>query len=259
MNTWHRTLSYCKHFISARHTGGHGVHSPYLFSFVRDVVMEKHPYYCFEILEAQRKKLLTDSSSITIEDAGTGSDRTTSVASIARRALKPARQAQLLFRICARYNFRNVMELGTSLGLTTLYLAKADRQLNCVSIEACTSLSDFARQQAAQFDTNNIRFINENLDTMLYDILLDSGTPDLIFIDANHRYEAVLKYFNECINFIHPNSIIVFDDPYWSKGMTRAWNEIMNDDRVHASIDLYHMGILFFNPSFAKKQLRIRL
>jgi predicted O-methyltransferase YrrM len=221
--------------------------------------MERHPYYCFEILEAQRKKLLTDSSPVILEDAGTGSDRTTTIGCIARTALKPARQAQLLFRICARYKFKTIMELGTSLGITTLYLAGADQQINCVSIEASASLSNFARQQAIQLGMNNIRFRNENLDSKLYDILSEYGTQDLIFMDANHRYESVIKYFNECINFIHPNSIIVVDDPYWSEGMTRAWNDIKQDARVHASIDLYHMGILFFNPSFAKKQYRIRL
>jgi len=221
--------------------------------------MEKHPFYCFEPLEIRRKELENDRSQLEIEDAGTGTNRATTIARIARTALKPARQAQILFRICARYNYRNVLELGTSLGLTTLYLAAADKQIHCVSVEACPRLASFARQQAKRFNYPNIHIQNVNLDSRLNAVLTETGTQDLIFIDANHRYEAVVKYFNECINFIHPNSIIVIDDPYWSEGMTRAWNEIKQDRRVHASIDLYYMGIVFFNPSFAHQQLRIRL
>lgn len=258
MNRTHQLKTYLRHLVWSTNTGGHGVHSPFLFDFIRNVVMEKHPFYCFETIEQQRTALLNDTTRIEVKDFGTGKHIERSIAEIARKALKPSRQAQLLFRICARYHFKNIVELGTSLGVTTLYLSAVDSTLHCTSAEGCTKLSEIARRHLFVHGRSNTQVVTLNLDTGLQELLEKSGIQDFIFIDANHRYEAVTDYFGRCVNFIHNNSIIVIDDPYWSQDMTRAWNEIKLHPRVKASIDLYHMGIVFFNPEFANKQYRVR-
>jgi len=257
VNRTHQLKHYLWHLVRATNSGGHGVHSPFLFDFIRNVVMEKHPFYCFESIEKQRDALTGNTTLIELNDFGTGHRHQRRIGEIARVALKPARQAQLLFRICARYQFKNILELGTCLGITTLYLSAVDSTLRCTSVEGSEALSEIARRQLALNGRSNTQIITLNLDTGLLALLEKSGIQDLIFIDANHRYEAVTDYFAHCINFIHDNSIIVIDDPYWSEGMTRAWNEIKLHPRVKASIDLYHMGILFFNPAYANKQYRV--
>jgi len=205
-----------------------------------------------------RRELQNDNSILSISDRGTGTNRHTSIATIVSKALKPARQAQMLFRICARYGYRNVLELGTSLGITTLYLAAADKTIRCISVEGCPELAAKAGEIHQSAGVFNIEVKTINLDTHLNSLLQEAGIQDLIFIDANHRYEALNNYFNECVNFIHTNSIIVIDDPYWSEGMTRAWREIQTHSRVTATIDLYHMGLVFFNPEYARRHYRVR-
>jgi predicted O-methyltransferase YrrM len=221
-------------------------------------VLEKHPFYCFEAHEKIRTSLMNDNQTLDITDLGTGTTQTRTIASIAAKALKPAAQAQLLFRICARYGCRNVLELGTSLGITTLYLSAADKAIRCITVEGCPVLAQQASQQLQSAGYPTTRVININLDTELIALLKKTGPQDLIFIDANHRYEALMNYFNHCVNFIHTNSIIVVDDPYWSAGMTKAWKELKHHPAVAATIDLYHMGIVFFNPEFSRKHYRVR-
>lgn len=258
MKTAHRIYHFIRHQISAFHSGGHGVHSPYLFDFIQNVISEKLPYYCYESIERFRKVLLEDSRSVNITDWGTGNNRQTTIASIASTALKPTRQGQLLFRICEHYSYKKVLELGTSLGITTLYLASADKTISCVSVEGCPVLASEAKELHQLAGALNIRIKTLNLDTHLTGVIEEAGMQDLIFIDANHTYEALTKYFSQCVNFIHTNSIIVVDDPYWSEGMTRAWQEIKRHEKVTATIDLFHMGIVFFNPALAQRHYRIR-
>lgn len=255
MKQFHRIYHFIRHQLTAFQSGGHGVHSPYLFDFILNIVNEKHPYYCFEKIENIRRDLLNDQRTL----KGTGNNRLTSIAAIASKALKPSRQAQMLFRICAHYRYRKVLELGTSLGITTLYLAAADKNIRCVSAEGSPELVAKAEQIHLAAGASNIQLETINLDTHLTCLLHEAGIQDLIFIDANHQYEALKNYFSQCVNFIHTNSIIVVDDPYWSEGMTRAWREIKTHSRVTATIDLYHMGIVFFNPELGRRHYRVRL
>lgn len=259
MNVGYRLLSYLRHLLLAKNSGGHGVHSPFLFDFIRFVVMEKHPYYCFESIEKQRRKFLSDTTCLEITDFGTGTKKQKQVRDIARKTIKPAHQAQLLFRICARYHIRNVLELGTSPGITTLYLSAADSRIRCTTVEGCRQTASVARSLFERTGRNNINLLQADLNEELPAVLEKSGIQDLIFIDANHRQDALLNYFGKCLNFIHHNSIIVVDDPYWSKDMTRAWKILCDNEKVTGTIDLYHMGVVFFNPAFARRKYRVRM
>jgi predicted O-methyltransferase YrrM len=177
---------------------------------------------------------------------------------IASRALKPAPQAQLLFRMCARLGYKKVLELGTSLGITTLYLSAASKQITCTSVEGCPNIASIASKTLLKHGYHNANIVNTNLNSGLLNLLNNIGIQDIIFIDANHSYQALTDYFNQCVNFIHTNSIIVVDDPYWSREMTKAWNELRRHNKVTATLDIYHMGFVFFNPAFANKHYRIR-
>lgn len=253
-----RILNYFWHCLSARHTGGYGVHSPFLYSFVQYVIMEKHPYYVFDEIEKERHLFLQDNGFIDVQDYGSGKNRHRSIADIARLSLKSAGQAQLLFRIVRYLNCRNILELGTSLGITTLYLASVDTGNSCITIEGCSNTAAFARKLFEKYQADNIKLIIGNLDKILPETLQKSDAPDFIFIDANHRYNALMQYFDNCLNFCTPKTIIVIDDIYWSAGMLNAWKEIKKHAQVTATIDLYHMGIVFLNPGLTKYNYKIR-
>ena len=255
----HRLRWYIRHIVSAVNTGGHGVHSPHLFDFIQNLVMEKHPYYCFEPIENLRKELLNNTRALEVPDIETGTQRTRTIRNIALRRLKPSSRAQLLFRMCEHYKMRHILELGTSLGITTLYLSAANKNIRCISIEESPSTAQQTRELLEKAGRANAEVVTIDIDSQLPLVLKEAGTQDLIFIGANHRYETLLKYFEHCINFIHSNSIIVVDDPYCTEGMTRAWSDIRRHPDVKATIDLYHMGIVFFNPEFACRHYRVRI
>lgn len=259
MNSLKFAFRYLNHCVCARNTKGYGVHSPSMFHFIRYVLTEKYPYYAFRDIEKIRMQLLSNKGVIGVTDLGTGKDRNEQVNQIARKSLKNAKQAQLLFRIIQHFGFVNILELGTSLGVTTMYMASSNSKINCTTLEGCPEISKIAKKNFQKLGLTQIRLFNCNIDEKLDLILNDIGRQDLIFIDANHSYEPLINYFETCLRYIGDNSIIVIDDIYWSDGMLKAWKYIKNHPKVSCTIDLFYMGIVFFNPIFTGKNYKVRI
>ena len=249
---------YLQHFFTARHTGGHGVHSPFLFNFTNFVIYEKNPFYAYKAIEDIRKSLLKDKREIAVTDFGTGNNRQKTIKSIARRSLKEAKYGQLLFRIVNSFTCQNVLELGTSLGITTSYLASVSRKTSCTTIEGCAETAKVAADGFKKLGLDNVNQIIGNIDEILPDVLDDNTNLDFVFIDANHRYEPLMRYFEQILPNLNDNSVLIVDDLYWSAEMEKAWKSIKKHPKVSATIDLFQLGIVFFNPQLNKKDYKMR-
>lgn len=251
-------LKYIQHFFSARHTGGHGIHSPFVFHFVRFVVYEKNPFYVFGDIEKVRRELKADERVVSVTDLGMGQSGEREVKDIARKALKNPKFGQLLFRIVNSRKCDMVLELGTSLGVTTSYLASANSSARCVTMEGCPEIAKIARQNFDKLQLENVDIVVGDIDRNLTQVLDKLEKVDMVFIDANHRSEAVLNYFEKCLSKATDETVMVIDDIYWSDDMERAWKEIKEHEKTTATLDLFQLGIVFFNPDLEKKNYKIR-
>jgi len=249
---------FCRHFLSAQHTGGFGVHSPFVFKFIENVLVEKYPFYVFNQIEGVRKSLQANSSVLEIKDFGTGHDRISTVSNVANHSLKSKKYGQLLFRIVRYFNCKNVLELGTSLGVTTAYLSSVSKDIQCVTLEGCPQIANVAKDNFQYLGLNNIDLLVGDIDLLLPNVISQSLALDFVFIDANHRYGSVMNYFNIILSKVHNSTVVVIDDIYWSDDMEKAWNEIKSIPQVTTSIDLFDIGIVFFNIDLNKKHYKIR-
>ena len=241
-----------QHVLTARNTKGHGIHSPYLFQLAQFVIYDKSQYYIFSEIENLRESLKQDDRIIWVEDFGTGQSRERKVSEITNQSLKQARYGQMLFKIINFCKAQNVLELGTSLGLTTAYMASCSSNINCVTLEGSTEIAKLAVENLNKLQINNVEVVTGNIDNTLSETLKRFEKLDFVFIDANHRLPAVYKYFEQCVDKIHHQSIIVVDDIYWSKEMEQAWNMIKNHPKVSSTFDLFQFGIVFFNHELNK-------
>ena len=248
---------YIIHFFSARNTKGHGVHSPFLFNFTTFILNNRGLYYIFPKIEWVRTTLLHDKRTINILDYGTGYDRERPVSDIAKSSLKSAKYGQLLFRMINYLKIKNVLELGTSLGVTTSYLASSSSDIRCVSLEGCPQIAQIAQDNFKKLKLRNIELVIGNIDNTLSEVLDGIEELGLIFFDANHRSQSVLNYFNLCIPKINDNTVMVIDDIYWSADMEYAWEVIKKSSKVTSTIDLFQVGIVFFNPNLHKKHYKM--
>ncbi len=249
---------YLSYFLTAFNSKGHGIHSPFVFEFITKVINDRTQYAAYEKVEVLRKGLLGDESILTVEDFGAGSmkDRTDkrTISSIARNAAKPAKFGQLLYRMVAYYQPQNILELGTSLGLTASYLSLAKPDSKLITLEGATSIAAKARQNFDRLNLQNISLIEGNFDQTLSPALYKIPQVDFAFIDGNHRRDPTEGYFNQLLPAIHNKSILIFDDIHWSREMEQAWQAIKQHPSVRCSIDLFFMGILFFRQEFREKQ-----
>ncbi len=258
MNHILRIYYYLVHFVSARNTKGFGVHSPYLFRFVRYVILENNPFYIYSKIEKHRHKLLTNNTIINKIDLGTGESQKLKVSNIASKSLCKPRNGQLLHRIVNYLDLNNLLELGTSFGISTAYISSSSNNKKCITLEGCENTAAIARQTFAELNLTNIEIITGDIDNTIHIALNKLSSVDFVFIDANHSFHATTKYFELILPKLSQKAIVVFDDIYWSKEMKQAWEKIKENEQVTSTIDLYHFGIAFLNPDLHKQNYKIR-
>lgn len=255
-----QAVDYLKHQFTSKTR--HGVHSPFAYRLVDKVIYDFHAKPSYAKIEELRNELLHDERVITITDLGAGShvnnNKQKKVKTLAANALKPAKLAQLIHRLAADHSPENIIELGTCLGLTTSYLATAVPRAQVVSIEGCPETAKVAEENLAALGIKNTGIIVGNFDKVLPDVIAMFPRLDFVFIDGNHRKEATLNYFNWCLPKLSENSIMIFDDIYWSRGMKEAWNEIKAHPQVTVTIDLFWIGLVFVRKGQAKEDFKIR-
>jgi len=249
---------YLQYYITASNGKGHGIHSPFVFEFITKVLNDDRHFYAYESIENLRKSLLLDERKLTIEDFGAGSrlkqKNVRMVKDIARSSLKPKKFGQLLFRVVDQYSPATILELGTSLGVTTAYLASAKKTSAVVTMEGSKEIAGVAKNNFSKLNLSNIELVEGNFDETLHAAIEKTGKIDLAFIDGNHRYEPTVRYFRQMLPAVHEYSILIFDDIHWSKEMEQAWEEIKQDPMVMLSIDLFFIGLVFFRKENKAKQ-----
>lgn len=242
---------FLNYYLTAANGKGHGIHSPFVFQFIRDVLNDDSTHEVYERVEAVRKRMLRDDTVIEVEDRGAGSIVSKSnrrkISEIARAALKPPKYAQLLYRIARFYQPKQILELGTSLGITTAYLAQS---APVITIEGSKNIAAKAQENFDILGLKNIRLINSDFD----DALQQLPVIDLAFIDGNHRKEPTLQYFEQILKHSTKETIFIFDDIHWSEGMEEAWEVIKAHPAVTCTVDLFFIGLVFLRDEFRHPQ-----
>ena len=241
------------HLFKTKNRRGFGIHSPFLFGLVQQVLRNKHPYYCFAKIEAIRNSLRQSNQKIFVQDFGTGKSEQRSIAKIAKTSLATPKDAQTLFRIARYIQAKSILELGTSLGITTTYLASTGSKVKCVTMEGSDQLIKIEKQTAHKANLNNITFIQGDITANLKNTLTQYEPFDMVYFDANHTLQHTLLYFNECVNWTTPSSVFVFDDINTSFQMNQAWKQIVEHNKVTAALQLSRFGLVFFDEKLQKK------
>ncbi len=182
--------------------------------------------------------------------------KTRSIARIANRSLQPARYAGMLYRIAVYFNYKKILEMGTNLGITAAYLSKAHAQVH--TIEGAHAIAEVAEEVFNNLNCKNIQLHKGNFDCLLPHLLNRHEQFDMVFLDGDHNGEKVLKYFNLLIKHISKEGVLVLDDIRWSSSMQQAWRAIKNHPDVNVTVDLFFMGLVFFNPALSKEHFNIR-
>ena len=263
----YRVCAFLRHFFCSWNTTGEGIHSPYLFELVRFVLRDRNAYYCFADIERRREMLLACDDTFRVVDFGSagspeGKLVERRVSEIAKDHLESPQVGQALFRLVNWLGMHEkrplqILELGTSLGITTAYLASPDSRNRIMTLEGSEAVLKVAQGVWKTLKLENIEWVQGNIDHTLFGHAREK--VDVAYVDANHTYEATMRYVEFLLPRLTEKGVIVLDDIHYSPEMEQAWTELKADPRVTTSMDLFHAGLLFVDPHYLKRHYVIRL
>ncbi len=252
----HSAWAYVKYLYKGN--SAHSIHSPFVFELYNKAIKKK-PQLPLVFPEKVRTELLCNKNVIELVGFGAGS-KSYSVQKIevkkhAKHSLKGKKESELLYHILKSLAPATILELGTSFGVSTLYLSEAVPTAQITTLEGEKAIQEIANHY---FTDKNITSTVGNIDQLLPELLKEKEVLDCVVFDANHRYEPTMRYFKACLENITNDSFFIIDDIYWSQEMTKAWQEIKSHPRVKISIDLYHFGLVFFRKEQLKEHFILR-
>jgi predicted O-methyltransferase YrrM len=260
MNKYRIIKDYIIYYFGAKTK--YAIHSPFVFEFVTKILEQKNARNeQLEKIEKLRKELHSSDKEINVLDLGASAEnyRTNKrkVSEIIKNSAKSRKYANLLFRIQYYYGLHSILELGTSTGISSMYMATSP-EYNVTTIEGCPETAKLAMENFNTLGFKNIRQMIGDFDIILPEVLLQGKNFDCIFFDGNHKEDATLNYFKQCLPYINNNSVFIFDDINWSEGMRNAWDTIKLNPSVRVTIDLFFIGIVFFRKELSKENFVIR-
>jgi predicted O-methyltransferase YrrM len=217
-------------------------------------------FYVFDELAEIRSTMLRDDRKLNVLDLGAGSRKGNlskrSISDIARISSSPEVTSQVLFRLINHYGLKKQIEIGSSLGLNSLYLAGCSSVNELTTLEGSPEIAKIARENFAK--ASNINLVEGEFSETLPGVLASYKSIDFAFVDGNHQEEPTWEYYEELLKKVHPGAVVVFDDIHWSPGMERVWKRIVNDSRNTLTIDWYRLGFVFFRDGIAKQHFVLK-
>lgn len=242
----------------------HSIHSPFVYDFVCKVLNDKTEYPEYKQVEKLRTQLFRNPNTVEIIDFGAGKGRASysthlrRVKDIASKSGIPVKYGRLLHRIVRYFRPKVMLEMGTSVGISSMYQVAAAPGSTFLALEGCASTAEFAASNLNAVGAHAVEFNVGNFDVVLPVLLKQTGVIDYAFIDGNHTKKGTLNYFHRLEKHAANDSVFIFHDIHWSSEMEDAWEMIKKHDSVRLTIDLFFMGIVFFRRELGRQHFIIR-
>lgn len=229
----YRRLRYCK---------GYGVHSPFVYNLITKVIEEPYPYYRFDDIELLRKRLL---------------QREKEVAKVVRREAISPKYGALLFRLANYFQAGSILQVGPSMGLSALYLTSYKAGLKCISVENIPEYTAISRWVYGIGARTDIDLRTGDYARLIPEVLEEMGKVDLAFFNFRHEQSPDIRLVTKCMEHAGEGSLFVLDGIKANPSMRALWKEVCAHGKVTVCIDLFSMGIVFFNPKLHKRRYKV--
>ncbi len=139
------------------------------------------------------------------------------------------------------------------MGLSTLYLTSYASNLKCIALENVPEFASIARIAFDKAARNPVDLRVGGYKDLLPAALKDMEQIDFVFFNTLYEQQNNSWLFEECLKHVHGDTVFVFEGIKASRKMREFWQEVCGHPEVTVTIDLYSMGIVFFNKRLHKK------
>jgi predicted O-methyltransferase YrrM len=157
---------------------------------------------------------------------------------------KPSK-ARRLYRLVRDLEPGRVLEMGSSFGISTAYLAAAldaNGRGDLIALEGAPSIAEIAAEGLTELGLDRARIVPGRFADTLHEAWADGTALDLVFVDGHHDGPATIEYFERLLPHTSSGAVLVFDDIRWSDSMLDAWERIAADPRCAEVIDADRIG-----------------
>lgn len=253
---------YITYRLFAKHKKGHGIHSPFMFNLIKNVFNNKNIDTNLIKVFNLHKKYLKSKEILEYDEIGAGSlykpANNKYIGLTIKRSSINKKYGKLIYDLVRYFNPTNILEIGTSVGISTAYISQAAPNSNFTTIEGIKEKINVAKKLTKELNQVNIKFIHGDFDDSLKNVVLNYDKLDFVFFDGNHTKQSTINYFNICLHKTHNETVFVFDDIHWSKEMEEAWKHITKHETVRLSVDLFSLGLIFFKKELSYEQYVIK-
>jgi predicted O-methyltransferase YrrM len=239
--------------------GRHGVHSPFVYDLIDKGFSVSPDYDFLQKMGSIRKRYKNDHRLIEVNDAGAGSKvlgKQRKVSQIYAISASKRKKSRLLFQLARHYKPKNVLEMGTSLGVGTFSLYSGCPDSKVISVDACGSTQKVAIDLFQELKIRNVSFVNSTFDHFFDGHKGDAF--DVVFVDGHHSGLALLRYMEKLESFTHQDTIFILDDIRWSDDMYSAFKQLIAKSDYHVSLDLFDIGIVAKRPQQEKEHFVLK-
>ncbi len=252
-DNWH----FIKHFLKYKKeaVGAHGLHSPFVYKLYTEYIQKKRKHIRPEIEELRRASKASNLE-IEVTDFKSGKKKKKKLGFEAKSSPSTTSFSAFLSKFLDYLNAECILETGTSLGFNALYLAESNVH-RVWTLEGNSSIANIAMEHFKQLNAEKISLVSGDIHDTFAPTLRESGA-DVIFLDADHRSQAVSKFLNMMTPYMSGIKCIIIHDIYWSEDMTRIWQKLIEDQRFPMTIDIFQAGLIFPNENLEKQHFVVK-
>lgn len=173
-------------FNRYKRSKGFGVHSPFAFHFIINVLRERLPYYAYENIERRRNMALNLSSRIS-----------------RHRRVISIKNAKMVFRIACLFNPRTILQIGTTYGVSTTAILDVSRNSELIICHGSDTCTPIYKKVTQRYGDRIISTDNVDSAIQTYNARLADGTPPFILvncIDDDNDEHKLYRYLMEAID-----------------------------------------------------------
>jgi hypothetical protein len=241
-----RILKKISYLLKASHRHGHGIHSPFLFRLITEVIENKGNYSAYPMLNAADENVrnmlrILDMNSY---QAGGISEYGYGGKEIKRMHLLPHRFDRLLFRLVNDFSPGGIAFYGSTFGVTLLALAMADRRIQVMAQVENDHYRSFCRRLTEVYEVNNVCLTGSG-EVVSADFIVVQNPLDPYYCDRLLAHVLMDSSFD---------GVIVVGGLHTSDAMEAIWIRHKESPVVRVALDLFEIGIFICRKGLQKEE-----